>query len=478
MMNDPAEKGALRRVRSFVVCALRTQSAGVVLAALAMASCSDSSADAALVVRAAESPPVEAAAPTYYQNIKPLLDAKCGDCHVAGGIAPFALTTYEQVFAYATAIRGAVVRRVMPPWLAAKGGRHYRYDTSLSDAQVDEVVRWIDAGASKGDPAREAAPLARESSALDKVDLTLAIEEPYFPNGQANEYRCFVLDWPYERPVYVTGFDARPGNPAIVHHIQAYLATPPDVQAVRGFDAADPRPGYSCFGAPFPSGSIIASRFLGGWTPGRGAMKLPEGTGIAVAPGSKVLLQMHYHTEGSLSKLPDQSALLMSIAETVARPGLYVPWMDDRWALDPRTMLIPAGAPSTTHSIRGKPANSLAFWVFSGNTSFPNGFTVYSVYPHAHKLARRLTASVVHAAGEVEPLVDIPRWSFDWQREYVLAEPTTVGPNDELSLTCTWANTAADQPIVNGSRLPPRDVTWGEDTEDEMCTMTLYVTAR
>ena len=28
--------------------------------------------------------------PTYYQHVKPILDGRCGNCHMAGGLAPFA----------------------------------------------------------------------------------------------------------------------------------------------------------------------------------------------------------------------------------------------------------------------------------------------------------------------------------------------------------------------------------------------------
>jgi hypothetical protein len=74
--------------------------------------------------------------------------------------------------------------------------------------------------------------------------------------------------------------------------------------------------------------------------------------------------------------------------------------------------------------------------------------------------------------------VRIPRWDFDWQREYVLAKSTFVAPGDELSIACSWSNTPDDQPFVDGIQLAPHDVTWGEGTEDEMCTVTLYATEK
>src|SRR5690349_16461633 len=45
---------------------------------------------------------------TYYADAKPILDARCGSCHVEGGIAPFPLTTYAEVVDYALDIADVV----------------------------------------------------------------------------------------------------------------------------------------------------------------------------------------------------------------------------------------------------------------------------------------------------------------------------------------------------------------------------------
>jgi hypothetical protein len=420
-----------------------------------------------------------ATAPTYYQVVKPILDAKCGKCHVEGGIAPMPLTTYKEAARYASSIATYVSSRVMPPWGAAPDVREYRFDASLTQTQIDAIGAWVRAGAPPGDPREEGAALHVDSSELPRVDLTLSIPSPYTPTITPNEYRCFVLDWPYDHPVYVSGFDARPGNPAIVHHLQAYLAVPSDAPTVVGYDTADPGPGYTCFGGPSPDGAPpLVTRTLGGWTPGRGGMVLPEGTGILIEPGSKVVLQVHYHAESAADMQPDQSALLMTIEEQVDQIGYYVPWTDSQWAIDPTTMLIPAGSEKTAYAYEAKPTDSLVFSVFSGNASFPNGFYVHTVYPHTHLLAKTIEGAIVRATGDTELLVSIPRWDFDWQREYVLAEPAFVGPNDELRVSCTWSNTFADQPIVDGVQQAPHDVVWGEGTEDEMCSLIVYVTEK
>ena len=37
------------------------------------------------------------AAPTFHKDVQPIVQRSCGNCHVQGGIAPFALQTYQDV---------------------------------------------------------------------------------------------------------------------------------------------------------------------------------------------------------------------------------------------------------------------------------------------------------------------------------------------------------------------------------------------
>jgi hypothetical protein len=55
------------------------------------------------------------------------------------------------------------------------------------------------------------------------------------------------------------------------------------------------------------------------------------------------------------------------------------------------------------------------------------------------------------------------------EETFILREPVTLFPNDELYVECHFDNTAANQITVNDVRLPPRDVAWGDKTTDEMC---------
>src|SRR5262245_54027750 len=98
---------------------------------------------------AAEAPGV--AAPTWYRDVEPIVVAKCQGCPTDSGIAPFALTTYQDFVPLRADIRRVIADRVMPPWQPADCCNHYRWDRSLSDDDRNTLLHWFDQNMPFGD---------------------------------------------------------------------------------------------------------------------------------------------------------------------------------------------------------------------------------------------------------------------------------------------------------------------------------------
>ena len=73
-------------------------------------------------------------------------------------------------------------------------------------------------------------------------------------------------------------------------------------------------------------------------------------------------------------------------------------------------------------------------------------------------------------------ILQIPQYDFNWQREYHLVEPITVGVNDQIELECIWDNTLERRIKMGVSQPEVQDVRWGDGTYDEMCIAMLYLT--
>jgi hypothetical protein len=105
----------------------------------------------------AQGPPAGGNPPeiTFARDVAPLFQAKCQICHRPGEIAPMSLLTYAEVRPWARSIKAKVLAREMPPWFVDTkvGIQKFKNDASLSDQQIETIVRWVDSGTPLGNPA-------------------------------------------------------------------------------------------------------------------------------------------------------------------------------------------------------------------------------------------------------------------------------------------------------------------------------------
>jgi hypothetical protein len=96
---------------------------------------------------------------TFTKQIAPILQRSCENCHRTDGVAPMALSTYDEVRPWARAIKQRVSigphAGVMPPWYVEReiGIQKFKNDPSLSENEIATIGRWVDAGAPRGNPA-------------------------------------------------------------------------------------------------------------------------------------------------------------------------------------------------------------------------------------------------------------------------------------------------------------------------------------
>jgi hypothetical protein len=420
-------------------------------------------------------------APTYYSEVKPILDAHCASCHADGGVAPFRLDTFEDARAVKDLVSWTVQQRTMPPWGADSSVRPLKHDPSLSDAQIATIVDWADGGTPKGNEADEGPAITLDLGGIDRVDIELTLPEPYTPDPERlDDYRCFPLEWPYDTDTWITGFVGLPDYDPVVHHMLTFLVPEANAAKIYEWDANSDGPGYPCFGSVTPTDQAaedIQVTMMGQWAPGLGALELAEGTGLHVPPGTLMVLQMHYTTAVDVLA-PDQSTLGIQVAtEPVDDTAYIVPWMDFGWVADNDRMAIPAGESEVRHHFQTQLTGSVQA-LSSGSGELPNGALIRSALPHMHKIGREISLTRIAPDGTEELFLHIPAYDFDWQREYLFEEPVEIGPQDEVRVDCRWDNSAEYRAQVGAIPAEPIDMGWGDGSYDEMCIALLTVTAR
>ena len=115
---------------------------------------------AAVTVFAPATAVAQQTAPTFTKDIARIFQEKCEACHRPDSIAPMSLVSFEEARPWARSIKGRVASRQMPPWHIDKtvGITEFENDRSLSDKEIETIVKWVDAGAPKGNPADMPAP--------------------------------------------------------------------------------------------------------------------------------------------------------------------------------------------------------------------------------------------------------------------------------------------------------------------------------
>lgn len=463
---------------------------------------------------------------TYHADTKAIIDSRCATCHRPGDIGPFPLTTYQEVATFEASVRSSIENGTMPPWQPSDDCTEYVGNIDLTAGERETLLAWLDDGLPEGDPASAPADETSPASTWE-ASLTLRLPEPYTPVGEPDDYRCQLIPWPEAETVYVTGLRVIPDQRALVHHTIAFLVGPDQVAQYQAYDDAEEGAGYTCYGGPtagteggalagietsdvlaaaealdIPLSDLVAGNLtpeqlsallqelgiadraggfatLGSWVPGTENLPLPAGTGIEVEPGSMIVAQMHYNTQSS-NPVADQSTIELAIADSVERPATNLPGIDLGWVSNGRlgeAMTIPAGESNVTHS------TTVAYDSLFGRMALESlglqpgdPLVIHSANHHMHQLGTSQTSVVVHEDGTESCLLDIPDWDFNWQGSYQLMEPVVLGPGDAIEMTCTWDNSAGNQPVVDGVVREPTDVSWGEGTADEMCLAGFYVT--
>jgi hypothetical protein len=409
---------------------------------------------------------------TYWKDAKAVLDANCVNCHLEGGIGPFALSTWAQVEQFAPVLGPSIGDLSMPPWPPNADCNSYEDDRSLTLAERELLLEWIAVGYPEGDIAD--APPEPEPPAPFEADFTVQLPEPYTPSKTPDDYRCFIIPWPEDisDPVFVTGQIAYPEHEEIIHHIITYVADPSEAQFFYDLDAADPEPGYACFGGP----GVLdwSARWLGDWVPGADSWRAPSGTGIEVAPGSILIVQAHYNTLAAPA-VADQTSLGFQIADSVERVGAFVPIVNYEWVVGSDPMTIPAGESEVHHSVTLSREHPLF-----GATLAPLGVSsadevdIWRATLHMHMIGTQARLAVNQSGGDLDCLVQIDDWDFNWQGDYLLQQPVSFGPGDSIQLDCMYDNSAANQPIVDGEPKQPETIGWGDGSLDEMCLGIVY----
>ncbi|HVY90665.1 MAG TPA: hypothetical protein VG942_17495 [Hyphomonadaceae bacterium] len=417
--------GAAKKSGRYLAAALDDISAGK---AIQVASVAGKGAAIAFPERAKTA---EHRAISYTKDIAPMLADKCVACHQTGGIAPFAMTSYDVVKGFAPTIREAVRTGRMPPWHADPTIGKFNHDESLSAEQTRTLVHWIEAGAPRGegDDPLAAQQLTAPEWPLGKPDLVIDIPAYTIPASGVVQYQYPTAANPSTVGHWVKAAALMPGDRRGVHHILA------------GYISGTPRPG--------PGSSSQWEQTYGEYAVGGEAFRLPPGVGIYLPPGGQMGFQLHYTPYGKESV--DHSKMGFYFYKDGELPEKML----HHYVIANNAISLPPN----THEHEE-----------TAYTQFPKDALLYSVFLHTHYRGEAGHLDMITPDGKRTVLINLPRYDFNWQRTYDFAKPVLIPAGSKLVATYLYDNS-----VRNASNPDPnKTVIWGDQSWEEMHYTSIY----
>lgn len=381
---------------------------------------------------------------TFSRDIAPILQQRCQTCHRPGQMGPMSLRTFEEVRPWAPVIRQKVVDRVMPPWHLDKtvGIQDFENDVSLSDAEIDTIARWVDAGAPRGNPDNLPAPVDwpqddawSMAERYGRAPDLIIKSDPWTQSAQGqDQWWTPIVETGLIEDRWVTGMEVRPtleGGRRVTHHAVVYLQ---QQEEPGDFEAAVDVPGRGSYLTEFAVGKI--------------GDVFRDNTGKLMKAGSRIAFDNHYHSVGEEITAQTELGIWFHPQGYVPKYRVYSNALGVQQSM--ATLDIPPGKVTTHHAYIPLQAQA----------------RIENYQPHMHIRGKAMSMEAILPNGQVQMLSHVDHFDFNWHVNYVYTDDSApvLPAGTVLHLTAWHDNSEANRANPD----PTQWVGWGQRSFDEM----------
>jgi mono/diheme cytochrome c family protein len=392
---------------------------------------------------------------TFSKDVAPIFQAKCQECHQPNSIAPMSLITFQDVRPWARSIKERVGARQMPPWHIDRsvGVQKFKNDMSLSDEQVDTIVRWVDGGALQGDPKDmpPPKPLVTDNQwqgvrdGFGPPDLVIKSSEYTMAAEHQDVWYRPMSDIPLTEPRWAKMVEIRPTNlkgRKIIHHSIAYLVLNNDPDAVNKGTANGPD--------RFRDGADDFNRRpqLMEWAIGKGYDLFRPGTGKLIVPGEKIAWDQHIHAVGE---------------EVTAGSEIGI-WLYKKGEEPKKRSYLVGFTGIKGGRYLDIPPNSMA--QTEGFTVLKENALIENFQPHFHLRGKSMQVEAILPDGSNQIISYVGNFNFNWMTNYIYDDDAAplLPKGTVIHVTAWYDNTRANKNNPD----PDQWVGYGDRTVDEM----------
>src|SRR5262245_40199950 len=381
----------------------------------------------------------------FNKQIAPIIYKNCSTCHRPGEAAPFSLLSYQDAVKKAKTIAKVTASRLMPPWKAEPASYAYRDERRLKSEEIELIQAWVKQGMPEGNASDKIDPPTFGSGwILGEPDLVVTMPAAYHvPADGPDIYRNIAVPLGLTEDKWVAAIDMKPSARAVVHHV-LYFADGNGRAHKKPQEGSEP--GFNGMRA---GGASIA---LGGWALGAQPHLFPHGLALHVPKGSDLVVQYHFHPSGKPEA--EKSVIGLYFAKKAPERTLARVQMPPHYSLF-SGLDIPAGEKD---------------FVLRDSYTLPVAADAVGLGAHAHYIAKRMKMTATLPGGEAKTLLSIKDWDFAWQDRYFFTQLVPLPTGTRLDVEIHWHNSAENP---HNPSTPPVRVTWGEESRDEMGSISL-----
>lgn len=380
--------------------------------------------------------------PTFTKDVLPILQEECQSCHralgtnLSGMVAPMSLMNYREVRPWAKAIARFVESKQMPPWHASPQHHgQFSNERTLTDVEIETIVKWARTGAARGNPTDAPAPIDFDESGwnMGEPDLVLDFDKPFLLVDDVEDlYHNVTIQITEEqmpKDRWIKAIEFRPGS-EVVHHIIGYATPPEDAINDSKEEGANTR------------------GMLGGMAPGTEEAEFPEGFGVLLQKRSNVTFAMHYHKEaGPGTERLDSSQIGIRFYDEATEIEHPVQWTNFSYG----GFEIPPGHDS---------------WRVGASRTFDEDTLLLAMMPHLHLRGKAAKYTAFYPDGTQEVILDVPAYDFNWQTSYTYDEAKLIPAGTRLEMDFVFENSSVKAERVGFNS--ERAIRFGGPTTDEM----------
>jgi hypothetical protein len=357
---------------------------------------------------------------TYYEDIQPIFQKKCFNCH-AKGKNYFLFDTFSKIRSKLSMLNFVIENDIMPPWPVDDNYQSYQHSRPLTTDEKSLITKWMNSGFPEG-----RAHLIRSTKTKERKGKTISfkIHSILLPANEKDTFIIFKLPYAHNKGYMINKIEFKSSVLSYIHHVNLFIGV--------------------------NNSSIQDANFVYGYAPGMDQNKFSGGQGFYLS--NKGVVGGDIHIPPISKPLKIDLDVVFSVAEDMIEHELFFFGREGFKLKNMANLIIPSDSVIN----------------IEGSMQVKQDLYFTHIMPHMHLLGKKIKVWIVDTDGNQTPLIKIDNWLFQWQNYYEFNHPILVKNGSTIMVEAVYDNTSENKANPN---FPPKTVSEGWLSGQEMLSV-------